>query len=397
MVSWLLALSCCTPLATDARPWESLPPFLLRERGGISNTFAKLAAGEAVTIGYLGASVTNGAGASSEATKWRNLTFAWFQEQFPAAELTQIHQVSGGTGAQLGAARVGREYLNGDPDLMFVEFAVNDAGQPYPLCIDTMEGIVRQILAHDPTTDIVFVYTLNQSTLKDFAAGHLPSTIAAHEQVAEHYDIPTVNAAWAAARKLIANEITWEQFSIDTVHPTDLGYRIYADLVIEGLHSWARRGTVAPHPMPAPLSPTNWSQARLVPLTDCTLSAGWGPVEEDLQKRYAARFPGLRKASAPGETITFSFRGTDFGIYDLVGPDSGQLEVTIDGQRRPKPVPRWDRHSEKYIRPTMVMLGANLPPGVHEVELRISEERQEKSTGTTMRICDLILNGELVE
>jgi len=379
-------------LAAEPEPME---PFLLRERDGISNTFAKLAAGEPVTIGYLGASITNGAGASSEATKWRNLTFAWFQQQFPQVELTQIHAVSGGTGAQLGAARVGREYLVHDPDLMFVEFAVNDGGRPYETAIASMEGVVRQILAHDPTTDIVFIYAINQGTLRSYEAGQCPSTVVAHEAVAEHYGIPAVNVGWRAAQELLAKRLTWSEFSIDSVHPTDRGYRIYADLVIQGLGSWNRRGTIQPHTQPEPLAADNWERAKLLPVTDLPHSAGWGPVEKP-HERHLERFPGLLKADQPGEWIRFRFRGTAFGLYDLVGPDSGMVELLLDGQPLGDPVPRWDRHCERGYRITQRILADNLPGAIHDVELRVSATKQDESKGTALRISDIILNGELI-
>ncbi len=368
-------------------------PFLMHSRGGIANTFARLEAGQPVTVGYLGASVTNGAGASKPENNWRNLTFAWLQAQYPAVKLTQIHAVSGGTGAQLGAARVGREYLAHDPHLVFVEFAVNDAGQPYNTCVDTMEGIVRQILRHDPTTDIVFVYALNQGTLKDYQAGRCPRAVAAHEAVAEHYGIPSVNFGWRSAQELLAGRWAWADFSKDSVHPTDAGYRLYADLVIEGLKTWPRQAAVAPHPLPDPLSATNWERARLVPLAECALSDGRRALEPEILKRHGDRYPGIRLADQPGQWVRLRFRGRDVGLYDIIGPDSGQIEVILDARPLGKLIPRWDRHCT-YYRAAQGMIARDLPEGEHTIELRISDQKQPESQGTAMRIADLIVNGE---
>ena len=47
-------------------------------------------------------------------------------------------------------------------------------------------------------------------------------------------------------------------------------------------------------------------------------------------KRWANRLPALVRASEAGDTITFSFKGTRCAIYDVIGPDCGQVRITLD-------------------------------------------------------------------
>ena len=46
------------------------------------------------------------------------------------------------------------------PDLVFIEFALNDNGTEKGKIARSMEGIVRRILKSNPLTEIVFVYTI---------------------------------------------------------------------------------------------------------------------------------------------------------------------------------------------------------------------------------------------
>jgi len=113
--------------------------------------------------------------------------------------------------------------------LVIVEFAVNDADQPEEQVIASMEGIVRQIQQTDANTDILFVYTFTKNQLDLYKDGKLPPAVQWHERVAEHYGIPSVNIGAFAAKKILAGELTFEEFARDGVHPTDRGYAIYLE------------------------------------------------------------------------------------------------------------------------------------------------------------------------
>lgn len=93
----------------------------------IRHTASLLGAGKPVTIGYFGSSITEGYGASDPATtSWRARTTRYLRERFPGSAVTEINAAIGGTGSDLGAFRCSEDLLSKNPDLVFVEFAVND-------------------------------------------------------------------------------------------------------------------------------------------------------------------------------------------------------------------------------------------------------------------------------
>ena len=91
--------------------------------------------------------------------------------------------------------RTERDVLQYHPDLVFVEFAVNDANTDSLVIAHSMEGIVRKIWHHNPHTDICFLYTLNEPMLDDLKAGKNYRSVRYMETVADYYDIPSVNFA----------------------------------------------------------------------------------------------------------------------------------------------------------------------------------------------------------
>ena len=186
---------------------DAVPPVQakeLRVRGGLPNVFAKLRKGQDVTIAYFGGSITAHPG-------WRPMTFEWFQKQFPNAKLTMLNASVGGTGSLVGAFRADADLVSRKPDLVFIEFAVNDGGDARQrpkevLC--AMEGIVRKLWQSKPDTDICIVYTLQGPDVDTLNSGWFQNAANVHEKIADHYGLPSIHmgyevAAMAKAGKLL--------------------------------------------------------------------------------------------------------------------------------------------------------------------------------------------------
>ncbi len=374
-----------------AAPAAPLPAVECRARGGLPNFLAKLNRGAEVRIAYFGGSITAQDG-------WRPKTLNWFREKFPAAKISEINAAIGGTGSDLGVFRLKHDVLDQDPDLLFVEFAVNDAGAPVEQVHRCMEGIVRQTWKHDPATDICFVYTVAGNMLETLQQERFPRSAGAMEAVADHYRIPSIHLGLEVARLEKAGKLIFKGdkpktesekatladkilFSPDAVHPyTDTGHQLYFDAVVRSFPQMGKAGKPGPHPMPAPLAADNWEAAKMLSLSRAKLSQGWRELEprtNNLAKSFAKRLPGLWRASAPGESLSFKFHGTTARIYDLVGPDCGQLSVVLDAQ--PAVVkPRFDAYCT-YHRLATLSVAEGLPDAVHTVKITILPGQPDKA------------------
>src|SRR5256885_15342989 len=180
-----LAFLTSSLLASHAASNELVPAVECRERSGLPNIFSQLKAGAQVRIAYLGGSITAQDG-------WRPKTLNWFRQQFPNARVSEINAEVGGTGSDLGVFRLQHDILQKKPDLLFIEFAVNDGGAPTLQIYRCMEGIIRQTWKHDSATDVCFVYTLAGDMLETLKEEHFPRSASAMEKVAEHYGIPSI-------------------------------------------------------------------------------------------------------------------------------------------------------------------------------------------------------------
>ncbi|HBJ85417.1 MAG TPA: acyl-CoA thioesterase [Verrucomicrobiales bacterium] len=387
----LLLLSVVSLQAAEEFPLA--PAQECRPRTGLPNFLAKAnTAGAEIKIGYLGGSITAQNG-------WRPKTLAHFQKTWPQAKFSEINAAIGGTGSDLGVFRLKQDVLDQKPDLMFVEFAVNDGGASPQQIFRCMEGIVRQTWKTLPECDICFVYTLTEALAPAMLEGKFQRSASAMEKIADHYGIPTIHMAMEVAKLAKEGKLAWKAklpntdeemkalgdkfvFAPDSVHPhVETGHELYLQAIVRSLEP-IKAATKAPtaHVLDAPFIATNYEQAKLLPITVATLSSGFmllDPKTDDFGKRWANRMTTLHKGAKPGDTITFQFKGTRCSIYDLVGPDGGQVSVTLDDQPV-KVVPRFDAYCT-YHRLSALMIGIDLEDKVHTVKIEIHPEQPDKA------------------
>ena len=417
-LAFVLAAIAAAVSARAAQP-PVVPAKLFHVRDGLGNVLAKLKGDGAVKIAYFGGSITAQRG-------WRPKTLAWFRKTWPEAKVGEINAAIGGTGSDLGVFRCGKDVLAGKPDLVFVEFAVNDGGAPPDRIVKTMEGIVRQIWRADPATDVCFVYTIHQGMLKDYAAGNYSRSAAAMERVADHYGIPSICMALRIAELHKAGKLVFTLprgekapegkilFSHDSCHPTDAGHAIFTEVITDAIEAMAKRSKAAPHVLKKPLDAGNWEDARLVDIQPAMLTGSWKKMDrtQGIGKRFGNRLPTLWHSGTPGDKLSFRFQGTMCRIYDLVGPDGGIAVCTLDGKAVGERK-RFDRYCT-YHRLAAFTVAAKLDAKPHAVTIEISPDQPDREAvlkrvrgqkgfdpkrydGTNLWLGYLMLRGKLIE
>jgi len=362
-------------------------------RAGLPNFIAKSNISEtSIKIGYLGGSITAQNG-------WRPKSLAYFQKACPKVEFSEINAAIGGTGSDLGVYRLKQDVLDHKPDLLFVEFAVNDGSAPPEQIYRCMEGIVRQTWRALPDCDICFVYTLTEQLSPAMIEGNFQRSASAMEKIADHYQIPTIHMAMEVAKLAKEGKLVWKAplpkteeeklalgdkflFAPDGVHPYEqTGHELYLQSIIRSMDPIkAASGKPGAHILSIPFITTNYENAKLLPISNANLSSGFtplNPITDDFAKRWADRMTSLHKAAHPGETIEFRFKGTSCSIYDIIGPDCGQVIIKLDDQA-PRTVPRFDAYCTGH-RLSMMTIGANLPDTIHSVKIEISPEQPDKA------------------
>lgn len=354
----------------------------LHVRGGLPNLASRT--GGEFRVAYLGGSIT------AAANGWRSLTTTLLGQRFPGLTIQEISAGLPGTGSNLGACRLSRDVLRHRPDLLFVEFAVNDTIAPPERIERTMEGIVRQTWHANPHTDICFVYTVSTPGLADLQAGNFPVAAQAMERVAAHYDIPSLHFGIEVARLIASRELVFKApdapadkrtFSIDGVHPTAAGHQVYLAAIERALPVLLQSSKSAPHTLPPPLHIDNWEGAGMRQFDEINHQGKWLPVPlDDANLRGATKhlLPPLWRTATPGDSIEFEFTGRVFGLLGIAAPDSGSFSVKVDD------LPQIEAtFFDAFVSPTFCrarewFYPGTLPPSPHRVRVEFIETAPDK-------------------
>lgn len=380
------------PSKTEDRNHPSRKAVELTSRDGLPNYFAKAKPGAKLKVAYFGGSITAAEG-------WRPQTMDWFKKRYPETEWSEINAAIGGTGSDLGVYRLQRDVLDYHPDLVFVEFAVNDNGAAPAQIYACMEGIVRQIWKADPLTDICFVYTLQDGMMAEMGAGVLPQSASAMEWIADHYGIPSIEMALESARLIQSGQWVFtapksevpadeakgtparKAFAPDGCHPfADTGHLMYTEAIKRSFAAMERTGKAGAHALPTPFVADQHENAKMISLDTTLLKEGWHAVDlkkDPIGRNFANRLPVLWMAETSGATLHFKFHGRSAFVYDLLGPDGGELDITVDDQ----PVSsarRFDAYCT-YHRLGLTQLVSESESKDHEVTVRLTGKRFDKA------------------
>lgn len=108
---------------------------------------ARAARGEELTIGFLGGSITQGSLASAEDKTYAYRVYRWWCDAFLQAEFHYVNGGIGGTCSCFGAARAVGDLLMYQPDVVVVDFSVNDKEGEDVFFQETYEGVIRRLLS----------------------------------------------------------------------------------------------------------------------------------------------------------------------------------------------------------------------------------------------------------
>ena len=349
-------------------------------RNGLPDFKKKINSGQEVRVAYLGGSITQQDG-------WRLYSLDWFREQYPKVDFNEIRAAIGGTDSRLGVFRVDDHVLNFNPDLVFIEFAVNDNGLADKEIEKSIEGIIRKIKKSVYPTDVCLIYTINEPMLPDMEKGRLPRTVKIMEGIAGYYNLPSINfgtrvVKMKKSRKLIfkgkREDVTNGAilFSEDGTHPlVKTGHKIYLESFVSSMNSILESNSDSAPQIPKPLRADNYQNARLAYLNGTMLSGNWEKSTHsfsDFEDWYQLTYglPEVFRLNDTTAVLTANFKGSFLGIYDVIGPDAGTIEVMIDGKRY-EDLCRFDGYCT-YHRFSSANIATDLGNNMHTVKMRLS-------------------------
>jgi len=245
----------------------------------------------------------------------------WLRKQFPKSAVATVNSGMSATGSELGVFRAPCDIIEHQPDLVAIEFCVNDANLADDEAIRNMETLVVRLksLPHPPAIVILE------------AAAQDGVNLARHRKVAQHYGLLEVDLQDAVDRHLKETKQPRSALFTDAVHPNETGHAFYAKVIEDSLRPFVAKAwdnpSIPATPLPRPLSTKPLLlDARMVPLGGYV---GW-KREPSVPYWWNMFFTGLLTADAPGASFVFPFRGTTVGLFYAMDKTYGSFFASVD-------------------------------------------------------------------
>lgn len=315
-------------------------------KADLDTFFTKLDNGQPVTVAAIGGSIT------MHRTGWALRTVDKIREAYPQGQIAFTNAGISGTGSAFGVFRLQRDVISLRPDLVFVEYAVNDGGAPDEAVIRNLETIVVALRSLPEPPAIVFVQS----------SADVGVPLERHNRVARHYGILNVNTQPAVDAYLKENNLGWTALFSDAVHPLEAGHALYAQTIWQAMQDDHRLPTAPAAESPTPpehraaseylSQPESPALSKLPPLPELprrlsatplienpTLIApnfqqhGWEYREEGYHANWLGRyFLGSLQNTSEAGVLNIPFYGRTVGIALLTRGGAGTLRLAIDGE-----------------------------------------------------------------
>lgn len=198
----------------------------------LKNVIRRAQAGEEITVALIGGSITEGAGASEYKECYAVRFAQGFGKTYGVDGGKNVHLVNagvGGTPSTFGLMRYEKDVVrrvkdpDGLPDLVVIEFAVNDYEEPsVHRCY---ESLVKTVLQQPNSPAVILLFSV-------FPGGF--NLQDALKKIGFTYDLMMVSVK-NAAYSHVGKQWTEKEFFFDQYHPTSLGHGVMADCLLRAV------------------------------------------------------------------------------------------------------------------------------------------------------------------
>ncbi len=308
-----------------ASPWKSI------DNTALAAVMKKAEAGEDITIACIGGSITQGVISSgpkdmelTEKKCYADIFFDWWKETFPEVEVTVVNAGIGGTDSYLGVHRVEEDVLVHEPDVVLVEYSVNDGGtNTYQ---NSYDNLVRRILKSESKPAVILLFMAQTS---------LVSAQNVHALVGFNYGLPMVSHYNLIKDFFEKGTYTVEEMSGDVSHPSAFGHAVVGEMLWKYLNQVYEAADTYGEPAEfdkKALTKERYLNSELVGIGDITPDTVKGFQEAENYNGWGTVWKNENGAGEISFTVTCRNLGLLF--WRSTTGNYGTYEVWVDGEHK---------------------------------------------------------------
>lgn len=313
------------PKMEESLVTDEMMELAIRAEGNLARIAAvmtKASQGYPITIGVIGGSITQGSSASSTENSYANWIKSWWETAFPSTDITFVNAGLGATDSYLGVHRMDTDLMQYNPDLVIVEFSVNDSDSLFYK--KSYENLVRNILSEENNPAVILLFT----TMEDGTSAQTQ-----HSFVGFNYQLPMISYHDAILEAIDQGVYQWSDISPDNIHPNNTGHKIIGEILwnyFNNIYEELENIDESVEPINAPLTREAYKNATIMDSEDIE------PIQRGAFEKSSVyeRFGHSWSSNGGEEGIIYEVEAQNIGILYYMTTDglSGQYEVYIDGE-----------------------------------------------------------------
>lgn len=287
---------------------------------------------DSLNIVFIGGSITEGYGSSTYQAYnyttdrdgtiknhdcYAGIVGQYFIDKYPDKDVKVYNAGVSGSGSNYGVYRFEEDVLKYNPDMVFIEYAINDRYDAQA-SIMNLEILVRRLmeLENPPVINFIYATDVNYGGVGDY-----------QEKLAQYYGIPSHDIQ-GYFKKLMQQGRYSSLYELigDGTHPNDTGYDIYADVIINNLKKRDGSYFVKPLEKERQYTKAVMTRPRYIEAKYAKREGSWSPEEFRGKAGYTSYLPG--------STLTIEFYGPVFAAeYNCFNNGNQQrISLEIDGK-----------------------------------------------------------------
>lgn len=327
---------------------------------------------EAVTVGFLGGSITQGCLSSTPQTCYAWLVYEWWKKRFPDTQIRYVNAGIGGTTSQFGVARAEDDLLSEEIDFTVVEFSVNDDANVHFL--ETYEGLLRKLWQSRTQPAILIVNSIRYDN------GISAESI--HNRLGVEYALPCVSMRTTIYEALQQGSFTNRDITTDDLHPNDRGHRMMADVIcnfLEKVFADMDNPESPTEKLPCPVTPNGYEASVRYQNTNFTPQTDGFVADETPQNDIREIFRKGWTAKEEGAWIRFRVSGSCFAAQyrKSVNRPTPVAKAVIDGDTENAVILDGNFDEDWGDCLYITTLAEHLPYGEHTIEIQIETAHKE--------------------
>lgn len=352
--------------------------------GNLASTVRKINHGEKIKVAFLGGSFQRGGDTDYPVVQpLKERVVKWFAAQYPNVETEVIDAEISGTDSTLGCYRLENDILQYAPDLVFIDFSINDFNRNHSAqTAVNIENILRRILQNKKDTDIVILNTADQGMIDVYENNREPFVTKIYRDLASYYETAFLDLGRVLYEDYKQSGADLTAYFIQNMQLTEKAASLYMDKTAEFLkNAIERNNNLYERRLPEEIFDSGVAY-KMIGAEAATLDEGW-----TLKNSGISGVQGQKSvySNSTGSELKVNFTGTSIGLLWQVSPKSGAIEYRVDSGAW-KYLDVYDVDAYKYARPDYVILAEHLDNTEHTLTVKVSDKVNLKSLGNEIVI-----------